>query len=111
MYWRGGGGGTNFGGWHRKYVTTDSILVCACVLDLDIWHYFIYFSAFIIEREDVTSPADKKNPQQPCPILSLKNNKNNKQTVIEKRYNRVLSLTTLAGPFMVSSLTSTRGVN
>lgn len=61
LYWRGGGGGTNFGGWHRKYVTTDSILVCACVLDLDIWHYFIYFSAFIIEREeDVTSPADKK---------------------------------------------------
>lgn len=61
LYWRGGGGGgTNFGGWHRKYVTTDSILVCACVLDLDIWPYFIYFSAFIIEREDVTSPADKK---------------------------------------------------
>lgn len=57
-----GRGGTNFGGWHRKYmyVTTDSILVCACVLDLDIWPYFIYFSAFIIEREDVTSPADKK---------------------------------------------------
>lgn len=56
----GRGGGTNFGGWHRKYVTTDSILVCACVLDLDIWHYSIYSNAFIIERYDVTSPADKK---------------------------------------------------
>lgn len=74
-------------------------------------HYFFSFNAFMVEREDVISPADKKKSTTTMPhlILSLKNNNNNKQTMSEKKYNRVLSLTTLAGPFIVSSLTSTKG--